>query len=146
VRVALISLTGQPKAADGAPVTIAGRSLAVHQAHLALAAGATGVVALGDGASLEAVALRHAVERQGARYQTIRDSHGLLGLVRTTDELLVLAPALLAQAPEARVGTLRGDHPNRRYGCVGNLPSASVGKRQTSATRAHHLAAPIDTP
>jgi len=103
VRVALISMAGQPRAAaHGAPLALAGKSLARRQLEFALAAGCEGMIVLGDGGSAEAIALRHAAEGAGARFQAIRDSHGLLGTVRADDELLALAPGLLPEAKEAR--------------------------------------------
>ena len=102
MRAALISMTGQPRAADGgAPLALAGKSLARRQLDFALAAGCESVIVLGDGASAEAIALRHAAEAGGARFQAIRDSRGLLGAVRAEDELLALSPGLLPEAPEA---------------------------------------------
>jgi hypothetical protein len=95
VRSALISIPGQPAA------TLAGKTLARRQLDFALAAGCESVIALGDGGSAEAIALRHAAEAAGARFQAIRDSHGLLGAVRAEDELLALAPGLLPEAPAA---------------------------------------------
>jgi hypothetical protein len=94
VRVALISLAGEWPA-------IAGKPLAGRQAAFALAAGAERIVAVGDGAGAPAIALRHAVERAGASFQAIRDCRGLLGAVRSDDELLVLAPGLLPEAAPA---------------------------------------------
>jgi len=95
VRAALISIAGQPRGA------VAGKTLARRQLDFALAAGCESVIALGDGASAEAIGLRHAAEAGGARFQAIRDSHGLLGAIRADDELLVLAPGLLPEAPAA---------------------------------------------
>jgi hypothetical protein len=94
VRVALITLAGRP-------LTVAGKTLAQRQLEFALAAGAERIVVLGDGASPAAIALRHAAERAGARFQAIRDVHGLLGSLRADEELLVLAPALLPDNAEA---------------------------------------------
>ena len=102
MRAALISMAGQPRDAAGtAPLALAGKTLARRQLDFALAAGCESVIALGDGGSAEAIALRHAAEAAGARFQAIRDGHGLLGAVRTDDELLVLAPGLLPEAPAA---------------------------------------------
>jgi hypothetical protein len=109
VRAALISLAGPPQqdAANGPPV-VAGRSLPLRQLDFAMAAGCTRIVALGDGASPEAIALRHAAERAGARFQAIRHGRELLGVVRANDELVVMAPGLLPQAPEALAELTRG--------------------------------------
>ena len=102
MRSALISMSGQPRGGDGkAPLAVAGKSLAQRQLDFALAAGCESVIALGDGGSAEAIALRHAAEAAGARFQAIRDSHGLLGAVRAEDELLALAPGLLPEAEAA---------------------------------------------
>ena len=102
MRAALISMAGQPRDAAGtAPLVLAGKTLARRQLDFALAAGCESVIALGDGASPEAIALRHAAEAGGARFQAVRDSHGLLGAVRADDELLALAPGLLPEAPAA---------------------------------------------
>ena len=94
MRAALISLT------EG-HLKLAGKTLARRQLDFALAAGCESVIVLGDGASAEAIALRHAAEGAGARFQAIRDSQGLLGAVRADDELLALAPGLLPEAPAA---------------------------------------------
>ena len=103
MRAALISMTGQPRAADGgAPLALAGKSLARRQLDFALAAGCESVIVLGDGGSAEAIALRHAAEAAGARFLAIREGHGLLGAVRADDELLALAPGLLPEAAAAR--------------------------------------------
>lgn len=95
MRSALITIAGQP------PVTLAGKTLAHRQLDFALAAGCESVIALGDGGSAEAIGLRHAAEAAGARFQAIRDGHGLLGAVHAEDELLALAPGLLPEAAEA---------------------------------------------
>ena len=102
MRAALISMAGQPRDGEGkASLALAGKTLARRQLDFALAAGCERVIALGDGGSAEAIALRHAAEDAGAGFQAIRDSHGLLGAVRAADELLVLAPGLLPEAGEA---------------------------------------------
>lgn len=96
MRVALISLpAGEPSP------TIAGKTLAERQLDFALAAGAERVVLKGDGASPDAIGLRHVAERAGARFQAVRDSHGLLGAVSTSDELLVIGAGVLPEAPQA---------------------------------------------
>ena len=103
MRAALISIAGQPRrAGQSAPASLAGKALARRQLDFALAAGCERIVAVGDGGGAEAIALRHAAEAAGARFQAIRDGHGLLGAVRATDELLVLAPGLVAEDEEVR--------------------------------------------
>lgn len=100
MRAALISIVGQPRGtASKAQAGIAGRPLAHRQLAFALAAGAEQIVILGDGASREAIELRQAAERAGAKVLTITDCHGLLGVVRAADHLLVLAPGVLPEAP-----------------------------------------------
>lgn len=102
MRTALISLAGQPRAISGAALlALGGKTLAHRQLDFALALGCEGVIVLGDGASAEAINLRHVAEAAGARFRTIKNSHGLLAAVRADDELLVLAPGLLPEAPEA---------------------------------------------
>jgi hypothetical protein len=102
VRAALISLAAQPReAAAGAPLTIAGKTLAQRQLEFALAAGCERIVVLGEGASRDAIALSHKAEAAGAQFQAISGSHGLLGTARSGDELLVLGADLLPEAPEA---------------------------------------------
>ena len=90
MRAALISIAETPS-------PVAGKSLARRQLDFALAAGCERIIALGNGASPEAIALRHAAEARGARFQCLGDTHGLLGAVPAADELLVLAPGLLPE-------------------------------------------------
>jgi hypothetical protein len=101
VRAALISITGTP-------LPLAGKSVARRQLEFALAAGCDRVIAFGDGASAEAVALRHATEARGARFLCVGDAHGLLGAVPAGDELLVLAPGLVAEDVSALEALERG--------------------------------------
>ena len=101
MRAALISITG-------APTPLAGKSIARRQLDFALAAGCERVIVLGDGALPEALALRHAAEARGARFQSIGDAHGLLGAVPAGDDLLVLAPGLVAEDPSALEALERG--------------------------------------
>lgn len=101
MRVALISIAGQPRdAARHAPLAVAGKTLARRQLDFVLAAACERVIALGDGTSAEAIALRHVAEGAGARFDVVRDSHGVLGAVRATDELLALSPGLLPDAAD----------------------------------------------
>lgn len=93
MRYALITLDNSPD--------IAGRALALRQLDFALAAGAVRVIGVGNGGSAPMIALRHAAEAAGVRFHGVAGAHGLLGAVGTADELLVLAPGLLAEAGEA---------------------------------------------
>lgn len=101
MRAALISISGTP-------LSLAGKSIACRQLDFALAVGCERVIALGNGAAPETVALRHAAEARGVRFQSIGDAHGLLGAVPAGDDLLVLAPGLLAEDPGALEAFERG--------------------------------------
>lgn len=101
MRAALISIAATQ-------TQVAGKSLARRQLDFALAAGCERIIVLGNGASAEAVALRHAAEARGARVQGIGDAHGLLGAVPAGDELLVLSPGLLAEDRRALDALERG--------------------------------------
>lgn len=101
MRAALITLAGPPP-------SVADRSLALRQLDFALAAGCERIYVLGNGASGDAVVLRHAAEAARARFIALSDSHVLLGALPATDELLVLAPALLPEAAEAIEALARG--------------------------------------
>lgn len=101
MRAALISIADMP-------FPVAGKSLARRQLDFALAAGCERVIALGNGAAPEAIALRHAAEARGVRFQCIGDTHGLLGAVPAADELLVLAPGLLPEERSALESLERG--------------------------------------
>lgn len=102
MRVALIAIDGQPRAAGSdAALQVAGRALALRQLDFALAAGAQRVIGLGHAATNEAVALRLATEAAGAKFHVASEAHALLGTVGTADELLVLTPGLLPEAQSA---------------------------------------------
>lgn len=101
MRAALISIAETPS-------PLAGKTLARRQLEFALAAGCERVIALGNGAAPEAIALRHAAEARGARFQCIGETHGLLGAVPAADELLVLAPGLLPEDRGALESLERG--------------------------------------
>lgn len=101
MRAALISIAGTA-------LPLAGKSIARRQLDFALAAGCERVIVLGNGASPEAVALRHVAEARGARFHCIGDAHGLLGAVPAADELLVLAPGLVAEEASALDALERG--------------------------------------
>lgn len=133
MRTALISLAGQPRTATGdAPLVLAGKTLARRQLDFAIAAGCEAVIALGDGGSAEAIALRHAAEAEGLRFQAIRDSHGLLGAIHADDDLLVLAPGLLPEAPEAIEALMKG----RRVLVLSAGPAVSAGFERIDLNRA----------
>ncbi len=109
MRAAVISLPTQPSLSGAWKEGLfAGKPLARRQLDFARAAGCAQVFAIGNGASPDAVALRHAAEAAGMRFQAIRDGHGLLGAVGAADELLVLAPGLVPEAEQALEALSRG--------------------------------------
>jgi hypothetical protein len=109
VRVALISIAGQPRnPACLAPMAVAGKTIARHQLDFAVAAGCKRVLAIGEETSAEAIALRHAAERASVRFDVVADSHGLLGAVRADDDVLALAVGLLPGSAEP-LQALNGD-------------------------------------
>lgn len=103
-RSALISLAGQPRLADGSPITLAGKTIAGRQVDFALAAGCEHIVVLGDEAKPEVAVLRRQVEAGGAAFQPMRNAHGLLGVIGAADELLVIAPGLIVERGPPRPG------------------------------------------
>ncbi|HSQ94955.1 MAG TPA: hypothetical protein VLM18_02485 [Croceibacterium sp.] len=80
---------------------LAGRTLARHQLDFALAQGCERIIALGYGASKEAVELRRAVEAAGAQFQVVRGVRDLSAAVRGDDMLTVFAHGLLPDSPLA---------------------------------------------
>jgi len=101
VRIALIPMADRG-ASDGAqPARVAGKTVARHQLDFALALGCTKVLCLGNGATPDAVALRHAAEAGGANFQAVRGVRELPAAVRGNDGLLVLAHGLLPESPRA---------------------------------------------
>ncbi|RJY08561.1 hypothetical protein D6201_03560 [Aurantiacibacter aquimixticola] len=86
---------------DGSVPEIAGKTIAERQLLFAREAGCEAIIAFGGGGSPTAIALRHAAERYGLRYQSITSAHALAGSIGSGDTLLVLQPDLL---PEARQG------------------------------------------
>ncbi|MGZ3196381.1 MAG: hypothetical protein ACXWI4_01720 [Croceibacterium sp.] len=80
---------------------LAGRTLARHQLDFALAQGCEKIIALGYGASKDALELRHAVEAAGAQFQVVRGVRDLPAAVRGDDMLTVFAHGLLPDSPLA---------------------------------------------
>ncbi len=79
-----------------------GISVAQEQLAVALALGAERIFCLAPGMTTEALALQHAAERGGARFQVIAGPRGLLGQLTSTDELFALADGLFASIDTAR--------------------------------------------
>lgn len=69
---------------------------------MALALGAERVFCLAPGMTGDALALQHAAERGGARFQVIAGPRGLLGQLTSTDELFALADGLFASVDTAQ--------------------------------------------
>jgi hypothetical protein len=86
---------------DVQPAKLAGKTVARHQLDFAVALGCEKILCLGNGASPDAVALRHAAEASGARFQAVRGVRDLPAAVRGNDGLLVLAHGLLPESPSA---------------------------------------------
>ncbi|WP_131452394.1 hypothetical protein [Aurantiacibacter arachoides] len=81
--------------------TIAGKTVAERQLLFAKACGCEGVIAFGGGVSSAAVALRHAAEREGMRFQVISSAHALPGAIADGDSLLVMQPGMLPESRQA---------------------------------------------
>ena len=106
MRVALIA-TGEQGAA---PVLhVAGRSLVLRQFDFARIWGAERIIAFGSNVPGDGDALRQEAERAGLAYSAIASAHALIPLVDWRDELLVLQPGLLPEAPLA-IAALRSGH------------------------------------
>lgn len=95
--VVLISIParGEANSETDMPM-IGGRSLASHQLDFALACGAGQVVALGDGSSATALALRHQAEAADLQFSIASGPHSLAGIIRDEDWALVMQEGLLA--------------------------------------------------
>jgi hypothetical protein len=81
---------------------VGGISVAQEQLAVALALGAERVFCLAPGMTADALALQHAAERGGARFQVIAGPRGLLGQLTSTDELFALADGLFASVDTAQ--------------------------------------------
>ncbi|MBH5322714.1 hypothetical protein [Aurantiacibacter sediminis] len=98
MRAALISL---PHPGEAPQPSVAGKTLAQRQLLFARQCGCTQVVAHGGGASEDAIALRHAAEKAGMRYQVISNAHALPGAIKDADSLLIFQPGLLPESRQA---------------------------------------------
>lgn len=109
LQVALLSTldpsTDDPSTPRGL-LRVGGRSVVAHQLGTALALGAKRVVCLAEGLPGELIAVQHAAEAAGASFHVAADSRALARLVKTEDELLVIADGLIAN-PES-IGALLG--------------------------------------
>lgn len=101
MRIALIATADRASGEGIETARVAGKPIARHQLDFALALGCEKVLCLGDGAAAEAIALRHAAEAGGARFQVMRGVRDLPAVVRGDDQLLVLAHGLLPESARA---------------------------------------------
>ncbi len=101
MRIALIATADRASGDGASPATVAGKPIARHQLDLALALGCEKILGLGNGATPEAIALRHAAEASGARFQAMRGVRDLPAAVHGDDLLLVLAHGLLPESARA---------------------------------------------
>ena len=72
-----------------------GRSIADRQVEFALSAGCDTIVLIGNGASDEAIALRHIAEKAGSRVQVAAGPHALGSLAGHRGSMLVMQPGLM---------------------------------------------------
>jgi hypothetical protein len=79
---------------------IAGASLAQHQLGLAIALGCQRMICLARGSSPELIALQHAAEAAGMRFNMVAGPQQLSALVTATDELVVITEGLFADATQ----------------------------------------------
>lgn len=111
MRVALIS-EGEGEGAGAGegtrtPLRVAGRTVVRRQVDLALELGCERIVCLARGPSPQIVQLERTAEKADARFHAIAGARQLAGLIKAADELLVIAPSLLADA-ELVAGALGG--------------------------------------
>ncbi|WP_271077752.1 hypothetical protein [Aurantiacibacter sp. MUD61] len=90
-----------PQPGDTPQPAVAGKTLAQRQLLFAQQCGCKQVIAHGGGASEDAIALRHAVEKAGMRYQVISNAHALPGAIKDDDSLLIFQPGLLPESRQA---------------------------------------------
>lgn len=112
MRVALLSIIQPSDCAGGgyrAFIDFAGRSIARRQLDLALALGCERIVCVADYLHQPMLALQHHCEAAGARFHTISGARALMSLVKSTDELLVLADGLLPLATDGRESLANGN-------------------------------------
>ena len=103
MQVALLSAL-EPSTDDPATprglLRVGGRSVVAHQLGTALALGCERIVCLAEGLPGELIAVQHTAEAAGASFQVAGDSRALARLIKSEDELLVLADGLVP-TPEA---------------------------------------------
>lgn len=85
-----------------ASLRIGGLSVIRHQLALAVAMDCQRLICLARGSTADVIALQHAAEAAGLRFNLVTGPTGLLGQVTANDELIVLADGLLIAASAAR--------------------------------------------
>lgn len=118
MRVALLSIVKTSDCGSGGYrgfIEFAGRSVVRRQLDLALVLGCERVVVVTDYLHQPLLALQHACEAAGARFNTVSSARALSGLIKANDELLVLADSLLPMSDMARERLEKGP-------CVLTLP------------------------
>ena len=119
MQVALLSTlepsTDDPSTPRGL-LRVGGRSVVAHQLGTALALGSKRVVCLAEGLPGELIAVQLAAEAAGASFHVATDSRSLARLIKTEDELLVIADGLVP-TPEA-VAALLGTGTGPRFAIV----------------------------
>lgn len=130
MRAALIAL---PFAGEDALPVIGGKTIAARQLAFAREAGCGTVIAYGNGASTDAIDLRHAAERMGMKFQVVSTAHALPGIIGDGDSLLVLQPGLL---PESRAALELVRAEGDRVLVVSAGPGANAGFERIDLDRA----------
>lgn len=105
MRVALLSIIQPSDCAGGGYrgfIEFAGRSIARRQLDLALSLGCERIICMADYLHQPMLALQHHCEASGARFHTVSGPRALMGLIKATDELVVIADGLLPLAPDVR--------------------------------------------
>ena len=102
MRAVLIAMSERPGLSlDGSTRGARGRPLSLRQLDFALACGCEEVLALGDPGSREFTLLSRAARARGIVVRLVTDAHSLLGLLNTSDELLVIAAGVLPESLQA---------------------------------------------
>lgn len=91
MRIALISIAGEGEER----ARLAGRPIAWHQVHAALALGCERIVCLAHAPSADLAAIQRAGEGGGAAFHAVAHHRALAGLVGAADTITVFAPGVL---------------------------------------------------
>ncbi|OCC23193.1 hypothetical protein MB02_13650 [Croceicoccus estronivorus] len=104
----MLDSAGEPGEGQKAFISFAGKTIARRQIDLALALGCERVVCLAENLGPVLIGLQHEVEATGAKFHVISLPRALSGLVRSADELLVLADGVLPLAEEVQETLAKG--------------------------------------